>query len=212
MKTTIRLLLAVGLLASAAPPARAGVCLACTNFNTCDMPEQGGVSWCLGTGSVCLQGGRCSGGSRHVSDVRARPVAVLMTLHEDDARNRPLIGASGGRRVGGAGEPGSLEDARRVAADALGSPGTGMRVVGGRFLVTSLRHALAFRAPGGRAGYTLRAEPDGSGVRVTLKELSGPGPARLSARETIGDEEALVNMQNLGEQIAWLFWLMEKHG
>ena len=26
-----------------------------------------------------------------------------------------------------------------------------------------------------------------------------------------GDEEALVNMQNLGEQIAWLFWLMEKH-
>ena len=29
--------------------------------------------------------------------------------------------------------------------------------------------------------------------------------------EVRGDAEAMVNMQNLGEQIAWLFWLMEKH-
>lgn len=191
MKATLRVLLAALSLAAAAP-AHAGLCTACTNFNICDFMDQGGVSWCMGNGSVCLQGGRCFGGSRHVSDTRARPVVVLMTLHEDDARHRPLIGASGGRRVGGAGEPGSLEDARRVAADALGSPGAGMRVVGGRFLVTSARHALAFRAPGGRAGYTLRAEPEGAGVRVTLKELSGGGPAKLSARETIGDDDALV--------------------
>ena len=33
-----------------------------------------------------------------------------------------------------------------------------------------------------------------------------------SPGDVSGDEEALVNMQNLGEQIAWLFWLMEKHG
>ena len=30
--------------------------------------------------------------------------------------------------------------------------------------------------------------------------------------EVLGDEEGLANMKNLGEQIAWLFGLMEKHG
>ena len=30
--------------------------------------------------------------------------------------------------------------------------------------------------------------------------------------DVLGDEEGLANMKNLGEQIAWLFGLMEKHG
>ena len=30
--------------------------------------------------------------------------------------------------------------------------------------------------------------------------------------DVLGDEEGLANMKNLGEQIAWLFSLMEKHG
>ena len=34
----------------------------------------------------------------------------------------------------------------------------------------------------------------------------------LVAGDVLGDQEALDNMHNLGEQIVWLFGLMEKHG
>lgn len=191
MKILLRAVLATAVIALLGARAGMALCIQCDGNSLCHFPDWGGAYWCHGTGVSCVQVGRCVGGGRQFSDLRSRPVAVLLTLHEDDARHRPLIGASGGRRVFGAGSPGSLDDARRAAADALGSPGAGARVVSGRFLVGSGRHALAFRSPGG-GGYTLRAEPDGGGVRLTLKELSGPGPARLSARETIGEGGALV--------------------
>jgi len=37
----------------------------------------------------------------------------------------------------------------------------------------------------------------------------GLGPA---AGDVLGDQEAMDNMRNLGEQIVWLFGLMAEHG
>ena len=77
-----------------------------------------------------------------------------------------------------------------------------------------------------KIGAAVVAERRGGAVHVMdpinhlflLNEMIVPGSTYwnfgvgASPGEVRGDAEAMVNMQNLGEQIAWLFWLMGKHG
>ena len=76
-----------------------------------------------------------------------------------------------------------------------------------------------------KIGAAVVAERRGGAVHVMdsinhlflMNEMIVPGSTYwnfgvgASPGEVRGDAEAMVNMQNLGEQIAWLFWLMEKH-
>ena len=168
----------------------ARACFTCGNFNLCNWVPTVGASWCYGTGSACVQTGRCSGfGGRDAFG--AKPVVLLVTLHEDDARDRPITGASGGRKLRSSAEPGTLDEARRLAAEAVARPGAGARVVSGRFIVGVGGFRLAFRSPRG-TGYALRADSEAGGVRVTLRELQPGGGARATARETLGKSDALV--------------------
>ncbi len=76
-----------------------------------------------------------------------------------------------------------------------------------------------------KIGAAVVAERRGGAVHVMdsinhlflMNEMIVPGSTYwnfgmgAAAGEVLKDEEGLLNMKNLGEQIAWLFWLMEKH-
>ncbi len=74
--------------------------------------------------------------------------------------------------------------------EALGRPG-GRRVVSGRFIVSSRPIRVAFRSPRGD-GWGVHADPAPGGVRVSLRETDVTRTAKLCARETLADGEALV--------------------
>lgn len=173
------------LLAVAAVAAPAEACFVCTPQSRCTYTSVG--AWlCSGNGLMCSQMLPCRGGR---GSFPVRPVALFVTFHDDDARDRPLVGSQGGRKVRGAGRAGSLDDATRVAGEALARTGAGGRVSSGRFVVGSGAFTAAFRSPRG-AGWSLSADPGPGGVRVTLRELGGAG--RVSARDVLAGDEALV--------------------
>ena len=77
-----------------------------------------------------------------------------------------------------------------------------------------------------KIGAAVVAERRGGAVHVMdsinhlflMNEMIVPGSTYwnfgmgAAAGAVLNDEEGLLNMKNLGEQIAWLFWLMENHG
>ena len=77
-----------------------------------------------------------------------------------------------------------------------------------------------------KIGAAVVAERRGGAVHVMdsinhlflMNEMIVPGSTYwnfgmgAAAGAVLSDEEGLLNMKNLGEQIAWLFWLMENHG
>ncbi len=168
--------------------AEAGTCYMCGTRLECSTSMSGGAL-CSSTGITCATAFPCGfRGGRDVIDDGA--MVVFVTLHEDDARDRPLVGAGGGRRVRGYADPSSLDEARRAVGEALGRPG-GQRVVSGRFIVSSRPIRVAFRSPRGD-GWGVHADPAPGGVRVSLRETDVTRTPKLCARETLADGEALV--------------------
>ncbi len=165
----------------------ADACLICGTHSLC-VWSPSGSNFCAGNGFSCTQFWPCSGGGRRFFP--ADGVALFVTFHEDDARERPLVGVGGGRRVRGAGAAASLDEARRVVSEALGRPG-GQRVVSGRFIVGEGPYRIAFRSPRGD-GWAVQVDPGPTGVQVSLREHDVTRTSRLCARETIGEGDALV--------------------
>ena len=161
----------------------ARACMMCSTSLTC-VWSPAGARWCIGGNAVCVLGGTCSLGA--APSLPADEVPMLqMSLLESPAGALPAAS----RVVASAGPVSTGRNALRIAGADRDAGGDERILFSGRGMAGG--GTGVFRTRMGD-GFTLTFEHDVRGTQATVCALAGNGPGRELARETLGEDDALV--------------------